>query len=194
MPARTGILRRRQAPLNPYVALADVMINLLLIMTVYLLVSSSIKDAQYASHEAAVNAKLKNVYWKKVCEAVPRKGPNLEFRLKTSKLFPPNRADLTKGGLDILASLARFLNNPSVSDHFRRVFVTANQAASESGGVNPALAYRRAVVVRRVLIRSGVRMPIVPAGRTLGHDDTGEADRIILVLELEGPEEALARP
>lgn len=194
MPARTSILRRRQAPLNPYVALADVMINLLLIMTVYLLVSSSIKDAQYASREARVNKKLEKAYWKKVCEPVPRKGPNLEFRLKTSKLFSPNGTNLTKGGLDILASLAGFLNDPLVSAHFERVFITANQAANESGGADPALAYRRAVVVRRVLIRSGVRIPIVPAGRTLGLYDRDEADRIILVLELKGPKEVPARP
>lgn len=189
MPARASILRRRQAPLNPYVALADVMINLLLIMTVYLLVSNSIKDAQYASHEARVNEKLEKAYWKKVCESVPRKGPNLEFRLETSKLFPPNKTDVTKGGRDILASLAGCLKDPLVSDYLRRVFVTANQAASESGTTDPALPYRRAVVVRRVLIHSGVRIPVVPAGRTLGHYDRDEADRIILVLELAGAQE-----
>jgi len=180
----TRVLRRRQAPLNPYVALADVAINLLLIMTVYLLVSTSIRDAYYASQASALEEKLRSTQWREVCRYAGRKGPNMEFRVKTSKLFAANTADVTKSGGDALASLAGFLKDQQVSERYTCIRVTVNQ----SMGIDERLAISRAVAVRRFLNRAGVTKQIIASGRTQERYDRDEADEVTVVLELKGPQ------
>jgi outer membrane protein OmpA-like peptidoglycan-associated protein len=175
---------RRLVPLNPYIALSDVMINLLLIMTAYLLVSASATDAYYASQEKRLEKLFQKTFWKQQCHFFQRQGRNIEFRIKTGKLFVEEKTELTKTGGDILNSLAQFLKNPDVSNLYTHVRVTVNQTLK----ADPRLAPSRADVIRKQLVKQGLKKQIVAAGRTQIRTDE-EANEVSIVLELDKPQD-----
>lgn len=188
--------RRSPAPLNPYVVLADVAINLMLIVCLLFVVSAHMRDAYFESkHEefAALAARHASLWRAK--RQLRRSGQNLEFRFGAEAWFEPNRDRLSPAGERMAADLTALISDPI----FRRdpaqghVFGEFRITVTQGPEAEPGLIYRRALAIRaaldRLLGRTNHRWPIVAAGRVQEPGDPGEPppDEVDVVIILRNP-------
>jgi hypothetical protein len=190
-------LRRSPAPLNPYVVLADVAINMMLILCLLFVVSASMRDAHFesVSREFGKRAERQRTLWR-VKQQLKRNGQNIELQFHSGDWFQSSSDQLSQTGEHLARELAGLIVDPAPrapgsTDHpIGMIHVTVTQEP----GVAPGLDYRRATALRAALearLRiAGHQWPFLASGRVQDLENDREALRneVDVVLTLRQPE------
>lgn len=188
--------RRTSAPLNPYVVLADVAINLMLIVCLLFVVSAHMRDAYFESKhdEFATLAKRRSPLWR-ATRQFRRNGQNIELRFGAEAWFEANADRLSPAGRRLAGDLVglitdpQFRGDPAQGHLVGQIRVTVSQGPES----DPRLIYRRAQTVRLAL-EASLReadhwWQIVASGRVQDAGRTGEPRRndVDVVITLRNP-------
>ncbi|WP_034388442.1 OmpA family protein [Deinococcus sp. YIM 77859] len=191
---------RAREDVNPYIAVADTALNVVLVMVFFVGALTAIgrvswEDVRYKEAQQAFEASLRRL-------VEPARRPILtpgkndppgtqRWRFRTAQLFTPNTAELTPDGRATLLRFARVLRENQ--DKWRRIRIEGHTVRTTRND-RWEEATNRAAAVARLLVNEGKVAPwfLTTAGRggqdPLAHlapDDPAQA-RIEVVLEYAG--------
>lgn len=188
--------RRAPAPLNPYVVLADVAINLMLIVCLLFVVSAHMRDAYFASKQAEFQERAgqRRALWQ-AKRLLKRSGQNLELRFRAEAWFEQAGDRLSLAGEELAQELAGLIVDPCFrgSDQQGHLFGQIHVTVTQGPATDPGLLYRRAQAIRTALEvplrRAGHQWPFVASGRVQDLGDAGEParDDVDIVITLRNP-------
>ncbi len=184
--------QRRGPALNPYIVVADVAINLLLVIIVYFLVTARVAEAVYAADEkkfktaAAAVRGLNSEY-----RLSTRNGPFLDFRLPNTTLFS-DASHVSPSGVQTMRGMAAMLRSKECAPLVQGIRLTVSYPAEW----NVLNAQKNADGLVEALRAAGLASPIVTSARSQRDPNISnkrELSETDFVIEFMTPAHTLAR-